>query len=492
MCVEKHGGLRLNALVPIAMFGWIPAVLGLFWVLPPRRAVIAAFLLGWLFLPIAAYKVPGITAYTKMTATCAGILLGAMVFDAGRLLAFRFRWVDLPMAVWCLCPFASSVSNGLGVYDGVSAVVYQTITWGVPYFIGRVYFTDLEGLRELAIGVFIGGLVYAPLCLFEIKMSPQLHRLIYGSHATWGQNYRFGGWRPIVFMQHGLMLGMWMTTASLAGVWLWMSGGLRRFWGVGAGWWLLGLLGTTVLCKSTGAIALLGLGLGILLLAKWTKRTLPLWCLLMAAPLYMATRAPGLWDGRQLVSFSSSVAGDERADSLAYRLRNEDMLAAKALEQPVFGWGGWGRGRVYDDDGRDISVTDGLWIITLGQRGVVGLIVLTASILLPGILLLRSYPITAWAHPSVAPAAALATMLALYMIDSLMNGMVNPVFALAAGATTGTAAAPMHRIPSIQGRQKQPRSGRRWHATGFRAACTGGARFPLRRGLGVAPEDTQP
>ena len=39
-----------------------------------------------------------------------------------------------------------------------------------------------------------------------------------------------------------------------------------------------------------------------------------------------------------------------------------------ALDRPVFGWGGWGRSRLHDDQGRDVSVTDGLCIISAGPE----------------------------------------------------------------------------------------------------------------------------
>ena len=103
----------------------------------------------------------------------------------------------------------------------------QTVTWGIPYFLGRIYFNDLQGLRELSVAIFIGGLIYVPFCLYEIRFSPQLHRLLYGYHQhDFSQTFRFGGYRPMVFMQHGLMVGMWMGMATLAGIWLAWTGAL--------------------------------------------------------------------------------------------------------------------------------------------------------------------------------------------------------------------------------------------------------------------------
>src|SRR3712207_282037 len=196
----------MGPLTYLAMFGWIPLVLYFFMRFPPQRALIISFIGAWLFLPLAEFPLPGLPDYTKMSATCYGILLATLLFDPKIITAFVPGWVDIPMIIWCLCPFASSVTNGLGPYDGATAVLAQIVTWGIPYFLGRVYLNDLAGLRQLGIGIFIGGLVYVPFCLFELRMSPNLHRWIYGftPNVDFSQAIRYGGYRPTVFMSHGL------------------------------------------------------------------------------------------------------------------------------------------------------------------------------------------------------------------------------------------------------------------------------------------------
>ena len=423
--------------VYIVMFGWIPTVLLLFVNFPPRQAVIVSFIASWLFLPVVSFPLPGLPDYTKTSATTMGVLLGVVFFDARRLLAVRPRWFDLPILIWCLCPLASSLANGLGPYDGFSCALSQTISWGLPYLIGRLYLDDLNGMRALAVGLVVGGLIYAPLCLWEIRMSPQLHRVVYGFEASsFGMTIRFDGYRPMVFMAHGLELGMWMTAASLAGVWLWSSGALKRFRGVPFGRLLLGLLVTTVLCKSTGSLVLLVVGVLLREAIKWTKLSLPVWLLIAVAPFYEVSRATGLWSGRELVGISQSAIDGDRAGSLDFRMNNENMLSAKAMRRPLFGWGGWGRARVYNEEGKDISITDGYWIIVLGNTGLVGLAALTTMVLLPLALLTIRYAVRSWTTPEVAPAAVLAVLLGLYMIDNLSNAMYNPIYILAIGGLT--------------------------------------------------------
>jgi len=426
----------MTVLVPLTLFGWVPFVLLLFVLLPPRRAVIAAFLIAWLFLPDAGYRLPGLPDYTKMFATCVGVLLGAALFDMSRLTSFRPRWFDLPILVLCVTPFASSLSNDLGAYDGLTWVVAETVRWGLPYFIGRVYFSDAEALRELAIGIFISGLVYIPICAFEIKMSPQLSRWVYGINTGWAGT-RLGGWRPQGFMNSGLMLAMWMTSATLCGIWLWATGSLTQLGKLKMYWAVPILFLTTVLCRSSGAIGLMLGGTAILFTCRWFRTAVPLLCLLVVPPVYSWARASGAWDGSDAVNLAGSVLEPARAQSLRFRFKNENMLAEKALEQPWFGWGRWGRSRIYDEWGKDITTTDGLWIITFGQTGLVGLIAVTSIYLLPALLLWKRHPVAEWSTPRGAAVAVLTLILLLYAVDNLLNAKINPICALCMGALNG-------------------------------------------------------
>jgi hypothetical protein len=423
----------MNPTASLMLFGWPVAALLLFMVMRPRRAVIATILLAWLFLPIAWYKLPGLPAYTKMIAAILSALLGVAVFDTRRLLAFRPGWADLPMGLWCISPLFSSLSNDLGIHDGFTSLFYQTFTFGVPYLLGRIYLTDLLGMYELAMGIFLGGLIYMPLCLLEIRLSPQLHTWVYGFHQhVFEQSLRWGGYRPTVFMDHGLMVGMWMSMATVSGFWLWFSGTTRSLFGISILWFLVPLAITTILCKSFGALVLLMVGIGVLIATRNTASRAFLIALAIAPVLYIALRLPGIWSGGDLTELVSNVA-PTRAASLQFRLENEDRLLERAQLRPLFGWGGWGRARVRDAQGRDISVTDGLWIIALGNTGFFGLASLTGSVLVSLGGLMRRFPARAWRHRYVAPAVAMCVMVLLFFVDCLFNDMKNPAYTLAGG-----------------------------------------------------------
>jgi hypothetical protein len=420
--------------VYLALFGWPVVAPLLFLVMRPRRAVIASVILAWLFLPVTGFKMAGLPAYTKITATVLGVLPGILVFDLRKLITFRPSWVDLPMGLWCLCPVFSSLSNDLGFGDGFSSMFYQTITWGVPYFLGRLYFSDLIGMHDLAIGIFIGGLLYVPPCLLEIRLSPQLHTWIYGfyQNESFDQTLRYGGFRPTVFMEHGLMVAMWMSMASLCGLWLWYSRTLRSIFRIALPWFLVPLVGTTILCKSMGALVLLLVGVFVLMGTRYGKTRAFVAVLACAPILYFALRIPAIWSGAELTQAAAAIS-PERAKSLQFRLTNEDMLLDRAMLHPLLGWGGWGRARVRDTQGRDISVTDGLWIIALGNNGLLGLGALSVALVIPILGLFRRIPLASWPHALAAPAVVLCVMVLLYFVDCIFNDMKNPAFVMAGG-----------------------------------------------------------
>ncbi len=448
------------SLAKLVLLAWIPVVIYMFVLLKPRRAVLAAFILGWLFLPVAIsgeplsahFKFKGFPNLDKATVTSLTVLFAVIVVDRARLMNFRPHWLDLPVLLLLIAPLASSLYNAapdneLGLYDGLSESFRQFIVWGLPYLIGRVYFNDLEGMRELAIGVFLGGLIYIPVCWWEIRMSPTLHGDIYGYFpATFRMQKRYGGYRPMGFMPGGLSVGMWMTVAALTGVWIWASRAIRKLEGIPIGFLVVPLFLTALFSKATGAALLLLAGTVILFTTKYLRTALPLLAMMVLIVGYMGVRSYGEWSGEAVVDIVEQVLDEERAQSLAFRFHNEDLLSARALEQPVFGWGGWNRSRVLDDNGEDISTTDGLWIIVLGQNGMFGLSALTTTLLVPALALMWFIPAKRWKEPRIAIAAVFATSLVLHMADNLLNGFPNPVFMMMNGGVVGLLAWRRHLL----------------------------------------------
>ena len=423
-------------LTHIAMMGWIPFILGLFLVLKPRRAVMVGFIMAMLFLPNNSYLIPKLIDYTKFTAASMGLLLGACLFDWRTITNFRPHWVDLPVVLWCIVPFISSMVNDTGLYDyygfydGMSISLYQTFVWGVPYFLGRVYITDHQAMKELTIGLVIAALVYTPLCWFEIRMSPVLHNLTYGfTQHSFLQTRRVGGWRPMVFMQHGIALGMFMGMSALTATWLWRSKNIKKIGILSIGMVALYLIFTTIMIKSFFAIVLMFTGIIGYYSVKVLRHPLPLLVLIAIVPLYQFARASGSFTGESLVNVTEHVFGENRSGSLKYRLDNEDIIIEHAVSaKPWLGWGTWGDYLVDDH-----TVPDGMWVIALGKYGIVGLTALTLTLLTGPTLMLLGLHRKYLNLPDAAPALILTTMMILYSYDCLMNSFPSAIFGLICG-----------------------------------------------------------
>jgi hypothetical protein len=94
---------------------------------------------------------------------------------------------------------------------------------------------------------------------------------------------------------------------------------------------------------------------------------------------------------------------------------------------------------VFDDEtGQDLSVTDGRWIITMGQFGFVGFLVEFGLLALPIVRAASALKFAASARDQVF-LSALALILATNLIDLLPNSSISPWTWLLAGALLGRA-----------------------------------------------------
>lgn len=428
----------LTALV--VMVTWVPIVITMFALMRPRRAVILAFVAGYLFMPDIGYTFHTLPDANKVSLTCLGVIIGSLIFDGPRLFMVRPRLIDLAWLILMLAPLGASLANDLGIMDGLSASINLMFRWGLGYWIGRAYFTDWEGIRELAMGIVFGGLTYVPLCWWEIRMSPQLHGQIYGLlfSSFRDDTYIFGiklfGFRPNVFLQDGLTVTMYMGVASVLAFWAWMTGSPKRLLGVPMGVITLALIVTAFFSKGVGGIALMFIGMLLLTItSKWPRTRVPILILMLAAPAYITVRAAGEWTGDFLVESAKAVS-PARAESLEFRLDNEKMLIGKALKQPLLGWGGWSRSHVFDRDNKDLTIIDGLWILLMGETGLIGLTAFCIMVIGPALLIWKRIPTRFWSDPACAAAVALAVVITMYMLDSLFNATFNQVAVLTIGA----------------------------------------------------------
>jgi hypothetical protein len=439
-------------LVPYLVIGWLGVALLLFSRYSKPVAVIAICLLGTLFLPevqwspiapntVKPIRVPGLD-FTKINVMSYGLLLGWLFIDGGRLRGVRWSFWDVPAVVLGVFPAVSCLMAGQSPQNAFSEFRHSLLQYTVPYIVGRVYLSDGLGCRRVTLALIFGGLVYIPLCLYEIRMSPQLNNIVFGfQQHSFLQTARFGGYRPMVFMQHGLAVSLLMVSATLSLFWLWRAGvwptdevpTLLAKW---PGPTFLALLGTAALCRSFGAIALGCAGFFVFLIGDRLRLRLPLILLMAVMPAYAAGRATGWLKADDLIALLGSRVNQERTESFEYRLVNEDKFIAAMGPNVLFGMGNDPDKRPKDHNSVPLIV-DGLWIVEYFANGVVGLTALCAFFLLPVLRFLWNHPPTAWATPAVAPAAIAATLCVIWLIDCVPNAMLNPLYFLMVAALNG-------------------------------------------------------
>jgi len=427
-----------NLFTYVAMYGFLVYAVYLFSKYPLRSAIVTVVITGWIFLPQAKLAIPHIPYHTRTNAISMAVLLGVVWKEPNVFKKFRFSWVDIPMACWCFAPLFSSITNDLGVYDGLNGIEFQTVDYGIPYLIGRLYFGTYKALDELAIGMVIGAVVLLPLVLIELKISPQLHTKVYGWYPhDFIQSMRDGAYRPSVFMSHGLELAIWNAAAAFAGWQLFLRKVIPKklpLLGIPTMISLTILTIALALSHSTGALALFLIAMLVFQIVAIFRSKLPLIIILIVPLLYMSLRGTGAWSGENLLKISIQLSGsEERGRSLKARLDNEKILVEKACVRLPFGWGPYQRSFVTDSFGNYISVPDGRWVVVLGENGLFGLASFSAFMLLPALLYFIKCPIKEFASRDFASSSTFALCLCMTMIDNMFNAMSNPVLIFAAG-----------------------------------------------------------
>ncbi len=404
------------------------------------RGVMACIVIGWIFLPPGrGVNLPGLPQFTKEFSVSYALMIGVLISDATRLASFKPRLLDIPMLVWILVPLPSSITNNLGAYDGFSEVYFNLFIFGVPYLLGRVYIRNPDDVKTVAIWFILAGLIAAPMALWESRMSPHLNESVYGYRvAKFHMAKRMGGYRPMLFMRHGLEVGLWMATSSAVAIWLWIT--TRKQIRILN--WPLPNMSTivvvaTLLSRSLGALILLIGTTGAAFFVRTTGLRIVLIALILTPSIYLTIRISNVWAPDQLTAIIRAFDPD-RADSLESRLGQELNIAQHALEKPVFGWGGHDRYRPQDEYGHATPV-DGMTTISFGKRGLVGLSALLAMTALPSLLMVlrikgRSITSSIW-----APAVGIMLALCIYSMDMMFNAFYTPLHIVGIGVIASVA-----------------------------------------------------
>jgi hypothetical protein len=439
-----------STIAEVALALSIPLSIGVFFVLRPAAAALLVVLGFELLLPEGPnYKLSYLPAFDKHNLGYLCVLLACLLRCPGRVTKLpKEKWISVLALLLLAGGVATALTNtdplmlgragevfvpGLTVKDGLFMGITNFVETFVPFYVGYALFRGRDDLRGLVAALATAGLLCVPLAMVELRMSPQWHRWIYGyGQSAFDQTIRWGGYRPMLFMPHGLALARFFVAATCSLVILAQS--RRRLFGLPIRFLAWTQFLVLVACKSTGAIVLAVAGLPLLIFAKAKRRLQVAAFLASITVLYPALRLADVFPVGSMLEAAGALHS-ERAGSLAFRFLNEDALLERARQRIAFGWGEYGRNMVRDEDGRSVSVLDGHWIIRLSVNGIVGFVTTFGPLLIP----------VFWARRRLGSItdiqdqkdiSGVAFMLTILCLDLIPNGLWASYPFLIAGALT--------------------------------------------------------
>jgi hypothetical protein len=438
----------MHGALPVLIFG--ACAIAVFRCCAPATAAIAVYLAGLVVLPVGTfppgstgsdfpYWITGSAVPSDMLVTKAWIaplvaLAGLVAFDHRRLMRLRLAWIDLPMALWCAWPLLQALVVREARPAGAIATLYLCGVWGLPWILGRACMAAADGQLVFVRGLVVAGLACLPFSLIEGIGGPTLYGRLYGVDHPFRFDGagRYIGYRPIGFFEHGTQFGLWLALCALAAIWLARSeppGPHARRDRIAAAT----LVAMTLAAQSVAAIVWLAVGSGFLLVSRWLAprrvAAIAAGALLLCGAVYLSGAVPiQRWAattalGREAVAGFKAVG----RGSFTWRIAQDQRLLPAAVQDAPTGsarWDWWtaGNGRPW-----------GLPLQVLGQFGIVGLASALAIGLWPACRAASGVPDgSPWQRANVA--LLLATIVALSILDSLMNAFVFlPAIAIAGG-----------------------------------------------------------
>ena len=442
-----------NSFAFFSLIAWPFVALWLYLSRPVGKATVWTILAGHLLLPVGTFfKIEMVPQFDKYSVPSLCALAGCIIFARPPPRFFgRMGLVQILILFFVVGPLVTALLNGdpifvgnkvlpgVGAYDGFSTLLFQLIML-IPFFLGRAFLRTAEDIVQVFHALSVAGLAYSLLLLFEIRFSPQLHNWLYGYYPSdFIQVMREGGtYRPMVFMGHGLVATFFAMTATVASAAFWRARvRIVRFAPPATVTAYLSIV--LILCKSGAALVY---GMVLVPITRWTKPRFQMHiatAFVLVALLYPLLRSLDIFPTNAIVEISRAI-DDARGGSLQYRFDQEARLLEKASQRVLFGWGRYGRNRVYEvlegGVGADASVTDGRWTITLGQFGLVGFL---AEFGLLSISVFRAASALKFAESfrDSVFLSALALIVAINIIDLLPNATLSPWTWLLAGSLLG-------------------------------------------------------
>ena len=432
----------------LALFSWPVVTWVLFKKYRAPIAMLAALIGGYLLLPTSvSFDLPLLPALAKSTIPVLSVLAVVALLKiapepsiGGRKFTTHSNLANGLLLLMLIGPFFTVMTNldalrygptviqPLRMYDAFSNTLTAIMTL-LPFLVGYRFLGSPQENRSILYVLMVAALCYSVLALYEIRMSPQLNRIFYGFFPhDWQQHMRNGGFRPLVFLKHGLRLALFLAIAVLATLALMRaSEGKQRNKLL---WMAVYLMVVLVLSKSLGAL-ITAVVLGTAILFCNIRMQLIVAAVVAGIVMtYPILRGAGLVPTQAILAQFENI-NPERAQSLGVRFKHEDALLTKAQERPLFGWSAaYKRNRVFNDRGKDVSITDGYWVIIIGSGGWLRYVATFGLLGLPIIFMaLRSRKLQVGQET-----AGLCMVMAANLFDLLPNSGMTPITWLLCGS----------------------------------------------------------
>jgi len=401
---------------------------------------------GYMLLPQGTIlSLPGLPSLDKNEICALSALIGCafnknVVFSMKDIGVTKYIFAAMIISLWLTVYFNSEpiywpyFLNGMSSHDGISISIQLLLSLIFPFFIGWKVFRTFDSQLIIFKLFVIAALFYSLLVLFEIRFSPQLNTWLYGYYpSSFAQSLREGGFRAAVFMGHGLLVSIFLSVAVICAAGLWKN--RIRAWRILSPTTVLFFLFIVlVLNKSMAALVYAIVAFFCIKFFSFrVQHSLAVVIVLVSLlyPMsYLLENSP-----QEMIFETINDYVPERAASLGFRFDNEKRLFERAQERIFFGWGVWGRNRVYID-GRDTTVTDGNWIITLGIFGLLGYLAQFSLLFVP---VIRAYSASMKLNrkPEQTLLAAHAILVSLLFVDQIPNSSLAPWTFLIFGALLG-------------------------------------------------------
>ncbi len=371
-----------NTFAYLMLAMWPLVCLVLFLKLPMGRAFLWSMFGAYLLLPPhpASFDFPLLPPFNKLTLTNLSVFVIVWALSDKKMkLLPEGKLIRVLIFVFVFSPIATVLVNGdpvmfvtgglrgLWPRDSVALVITQAIIL-LPFLLARQLLAEKGSQRDLLIVLCVSGLLYSLPMLAEVRLSPQLNLWIYGYFQhIFEQSIRAGGYRPIVFLYHGIWVAFFAMTSVVATIALWRGERSKHslLYLLAA----LYLIVVLLLCKTMAPIIYLVLLVPLVAFFPVLLQVRVAAVLVILALSYPTLKGVHLVPTEAMLQQVEAVSS-ERSMSLRIRFENEELLLARANEKPLFGWGSWGRNQLHNAiDGTITTISDGRWIITMGVFG---------------------------------------------------------------------------------------------------------------------------